>query len=97
MNLAKSNYQHYCRIHDGKVIIEGGGTCRYCSLSLQEIYNRLNRHYINLYNGEVQKSAIINEVNALYRCGTTHSNAKRANGDSYKARITEFYNKIKNY
>ena len=92
MNQAKNNYEHDCGRH--KVT---NPSCGYCSLSLQEIYNRLNRHYINLYNGEVQKTAIINEVNALYRCGTTHSNAKRTNGDSYKARIIEFYNKIKKY
>ena len=75
----------------------GGGKCSYCSLSLQEIYNKLVRHYQNLYNGDVQKTAIMKEVSALYRCGTTHSNSKRANGNSYKAGINEFYNKIKNY
>ncbi len=75
----------------------GGYKCSYCSLSLQEIYNRLDRLYQKLFIGQVQKSAIIKEANALYRCGTTHSNSKRANGNSYKASINEFYNKIKNY
>lgn len=75
----------------------GGYKCSYCSLSLQEIYNKLVRHYQNLYNGDVQKTAIWKEVSALHRCGTTHSNSKRANGNSYKASINEFYNKIKNY
>lgn len=90
MDDAKNNYKHDCGRHVTT-------TCVYCKLGLQEIYNKLNRHYQNLYNGDVQKSEIINEVNALYRCGTTHSNSKRTNGDTYKAGITEFYNKIKNY
>lgn len=89
MDNAKSEYKHDCGRHTA--------SCAYCKLSLQEIYNKLNRHYQNLYNGDVQKSAIINEVNALYRCGTTHSNSKRTNSDTYKSGITEFYNKIKNY
>ena len=81
------NEKHYC----GKDTVITH-SCAYCKLSLQEIYIRLNKHYINLYNGTVQKSAILREVNALYNCAKY-----RRNSDQYMSGITEFYNKIKAY
>lgn len=79
--------KHYC----GKDVVKQH-SCAYCKLSLQDIYNRLNRHYMDLHNGTVKKSGIMNEVNALYRCAQ-----QRKNSDLYKAAISEFYEKIKNY
>lgn len=85
--------KHDCGIHD-KV-----HSCKYCKLSLEEIYRLLDKHYQKLYNGEVQKSEIIKEVEALYKCckdPTCTQHAKQwKNNDPYKANIIEFYNKIK--
>lgn len=89
------NEKHEC----GKVHVKKH-SCAYCNLSLQQIYNKLNRHYMDLHNGTVQKSAVIREVNALYKC-CTDPTSKHApqwrSGDPYKAGIIEFYNKIKDY
>ena len=74
-------------------------SCRYCSLSFEEIYNRLDRYYKDLYNKEKQKSEIMRDVNALYNCCKSHAkHSKQWNSSNpYKARIEEVYNKIKNY
>ena len=96
MDYALEQYKHDCGKHNVKK-----HNCPYCKLSLQEIYNRLNRHYIDLHNGTVQQTAIINEVNALYKCCTDSSCAKHAqqwkNNDSLKASIIECYKKIMAY
>lgn len=75
--------------------------CRYCKLSLKEIYDMLNNYYQQLFVGEIQKSDIIKEVNEMYKCCTdpactTHSQAWK-NGDPYKSGIEEFYRKIKDF
>ena len=89
------NETHDCGQHTSDPV------CRYCKLSLDQIYNMLNRHYMDLHNGTVQKEDIIKEVNALYKCCTDHTTAKHArqwkSGDPHKAGIIEYYNKIKNY
>lgn len=74
-------------------------SCRYCSLSFEEIYNRLDRYYKDLYNKEKQKSEVMRDVNALYNCCKSHAkHSKKWNSSNpYKARIEEVYNKIKNY
>lgn len=80
--------KHYCGKDEKKI-----HSCAYCKLSLQEIYKILNRHYMDLHNGTVQKSDVMmKEVNALYKCSQ-----QRKNSDPYKAGIIEFYEKIKNY
>ena len=97
IDYALEHYRHDC----GKHRTPPQHKCSYCNLSLQEIYNKLNRHYQNLYNNEVQRSDIIKEVEALYKCCKDPTCSKHAQqwkkGDKYKSGIIEFYNKIKNY
>ena len=82
------NEKHYCGNERDKP------TCRYCSLSYAEIYNKLNRIY-----GVKQKSEVIKEANSLYNCCKSHSkHAKQWNNSNpYKASIEEVYKKIKDY
>lgn len=93
MDSKLEGYSHDCGKHNVK-----RHNCAYCKLSLQQIYNRLNSLYIDLYNGDKQKSAVIKEANALYKCCTDPTCASHAqqwrNGDPYKAGIIEFYEKI---
>ena len=76
-------------------------SCNYCKLSLEQIYNRLSAIYIDLYNGTVQRSDVMKEVEALYKCSSDPTCEKHSkqwkNNDPFKAKIIEFYNKIKNY
>ena len=76
-------------------------SCNYCKLSLEQIYNRLNALYIDLYNGTVQRAEIMKEVEDLYKCCSDPTCAKHSkqwkNNDPLKAKIIEFYNKIKSY
>ena len=96
MDNALKNYKYVCTKHDEKK-----HSCGYCKLSLEQIYNRLNRLYIDLHNGTIQKKDIMKEVNSLYKCCTDSTCAKHAQawkkGDRYKTAIIEFYNNIKNY
>lgn len=66
--------------------------CKYCSLSIEDIYKRLESYYIDLYNGKKTKGQIINDVESLYNCA--QKNNKRATG-RYMSRISTYYFKIK--
>ena len=66
--------------------------CKYCSLSIEEIYKRLETYYIDLHNGKKTKEQIKRDVDALYNCA--QKNRKRATG-SYMSRISTYYNRIK--
>lgn len=68
--------------------------CRYCSLSLQQIYHRLDDYYQRIYSSNDRKAARaqwMREINALYNCATGHP-GRRGNG--YKAKITSIYKRI---
>lgn len=67
-------------------------TCKYCSLSIEEIYSRLDKHYANLLNDSDKKEQIINDVEALYTCA--QKNKKRKTG-SFMPKITKYYNRFK--
>lgn len=69
--------------------------CKYCRLSYAQIYERLEDYQLALYNNKTKKSAIIADVEALYRC--FKENKKRVDREGYKTRITEYYNRIKSY
>lgn len=66
--------------------------CRFCSLSAEDIYKRLESYYIDLHNGGKTKEQLMGDVEALYNCA--QKNKKRATG-SYMSRISMYYNKIK--
>ncbi len=80
----------------------GGHKCSYCSLSLQQIYHKLDDLYKRIYSSsdrKAAKKAVMSQVNALYRCCTDASCSKHAaqwksGGDGYKSKITERYNRI---
>lgn len=80
-----------------------GHNCSYCSLSLQQIYHKMDDYYKKIYNSNNRKAAkakVIKEVNALYKCCTDPSCGKHAstwkNGNEYKNKIIERYNRISN-
>lgn len=66
--------------------------CRYCSLSIGEIYKKMEAYYIDLHNGKKTKGQIIGDVNELYNCA--QKNKKRSTGN-YMSRIAKYYNGIK--
>ena len=76
-------------------------SCKYCKLSLEEIYNLLDRHYRNLYNRKVEKKEIWKDVSMLYKCCTDATCAKHASqwrkGGLIKDKIIERYNQIKDF
>lgn len=81
----------------------GGHNCSYCSLSLQQIYHKMDDYYKKIYSSNDRKAAkakVINEVNALYKCCTDTSCSKHAaawkSGNEYKSKIIERYNRISN-
>ena len=94
-----SRYERDC----GKHSVSKGHQCKYCSLSLQQIYNKLDDYYIKIYNSNDRKkarAAVINEVNQLYRCCTdgncrNHSSAWKKS--EYRSKIIDRYNRINNF
>lgn len=93
-----SKYERDCGRHQGR-----GHQCKYCNLSLQQIYNKLDDCYIKIYNSNNRKetkAAVISEVNMLYRCCTdsncrNHSSAWKKS--EFKSRIIDRYNRINNF
>lgn len=73
-------------------------SCRFCNLSLAQIYHRLDDCYQRIYNDRKQKSALIGDVRALYNCCTDSGCRKHSSewrkGGFYKNKIVERYNKI---
>lgn len=67
--------------------------CKYCRLSYEAIYRKLENYYIDIYNGSKTKAQVLGEVEALYAC--VSRNKTRPRNNSYKSRITTYYNKIK--
>ena len=80
----------------------GGHKCSYCSLSLQQIYHKLDDLYKKIYSSsdrKATKKAVMSQVNALYKCCTDatcskHASQWKSGGDGYKSKITERYNRI---
>jgi len=75
--------------------------CGYCSLSLQQIYHKLDDLYKKIYTSSdraATKASVMGQVNGLYNCCTDancqkHASAWRSGGD-YKNKIIERYNRI---
>lgn len=75
-------------------------SCRYCNLSLAQIYHKLDDSYQKIYNDRGKKNSLIGEVRALYNCCTDDDCRKHSSewrkGGFYKKKIVERYNKINN-
>lgn len=75
--------------------------CAYCSLSLQQIYHKLDDLYKKIYTSsdrQATKTSVMGQVNGLYNCCTAADCAKHASqwrsGGDYKNKIVERYNRI---
>lgn len=99
------SHEGICKRHKGggKSVGTGGHTCSYCSLSLQQIFHKMDDYYKKIYSSSDRKAAkakVIKEVNALYQCCTDPTCSKHASawksGGEYKNKITERYNRISN-
>ena len=98
-----SSRERDCGRHKGGGGGASGHSCSYCSLSLQQIYHKMDDYYKKIYSSSDRKAAkakVIKEVNALYQCCTDPSCSKHASawksGGEYKTKIIERYNRISN-
>lgn len=78
--------------NDRRVRSRQAHRCKYCSLSVEDIYKRLESCYIDIHNGKKTKEQVMGEVEALYNCA--QKNSKRRT-DNYMSRISAYYNRIK--
>lgn len=67
--------------------------CKYCSLTYEQIYKKLENYYIDIHNGKKTKAQVMSDVESLYTC--VSKNTKRSANNSIKSRITTYYSKIK--
>jgi len=72
-----------------------GHSCSFCSLNAQEIYQRLDDLYQQLYAGKLTKEQALKTAKSLYNC--YQQNKKRKKDSSYGTKISRFYNSIANY
>lgn len=74
-------------------------SCRYCKLTLEEIYNKIDRHYKDLYNQKAEKKQIMGDVSILFNCCKDPTCAKHAKewkkGGKLPQKIKERYDQIK--
>lgn len=77
----------------GKDVARDKHKCRYCSLTYEEIYQKIEGYYIDIHNGSKDKAKVMGDVSALHNCAVR--NRKRSGGKNYKTRISTYYNKIK--
>lgn len=87
-----SSMTHDCGKHKVK---PKGHSCSFCSLSAQEIYQRLDDLYQQLYAGKPTKEQTLKTAKKLYNC--YQQNRKRKKDSSYGTKISRFYNSIANY
>ena len=94
MDVALENYNYDCGEHQPKKQI----SCGYCKLSLEEIYTRMYRLYLDLRNEEKKKSEVLKEAKALYNCGANHKKQERQwKNSEYKKSIEDYFKSIKDY
>lgn len=68
-------------------------SCKHCGLSYEQIYKKLENHFIDIHNGKKTKAQVMSDVESLYSC--VSKNKKRSAKKSIKYGITRYYNKIK--
>ena len=69
-------------------------SCKYCSMSLSQIYQRMNDCYVKIHTRKATKQDVIGEVNALYKCASQHSSEWKSGG-GIKSKIQQTYDRIK--
>lgn len=97
-----SSKEGICTKHRPRKPVAGGGhKCAHCSLSLQQIYHKMDDYYKKIYSSSDRKAAkakVIDEIEALYKCCTDTNCSKHAaewkSGGEYKNKIIERYNRI---
>lgn len=99
-----SNYEGDCGIaKNHKSVPPRRHSCKYCNLSLQQIYHKLDDYYKKIYNSsnrKATKDGVMSDVNTLYRCCTDGNCTKHSsswNNSEYKSKITDRYNRISNF
>ncbi len=89
-----SRYERDCgRRHTTRVATG----CKYCGLSAQQIYHKLDDYYKMIYNSKDRKAAkenVIAEVELLYSCS---SHASKWRNSNYQALINDRYKRISNF
>jgi len=72
--------------------------CKYCGLSLAQIYQKLEDYYQYVYSNRSAKSSVMADVKMLYNCCTDKRCSKHAaawnKGGKYRAKITDRYKRI---
>lgn len=85
-------------LHKSGPRLKTGHSCKYCNLSLVQIYHKLDDCYQKIYNDRKKKNSLINEVRTLYNCCSDDDCRKHSSewkkGGFYKNKIVERYNKI---
>ncbi|MGN0236879.1 MAG: hypothetical protein ACI4AK_02145 [Lepagella sp.] len=70
-------------------------SCKYCKMSSQQIYHKLDKVYQALYSNNITKQNAINSVKGMYNCYQRHKGSNRDR--SYDSKISSFYNRIVSY
>lgn len=93
-----TKYEQDCGRHKPitpRPIVNSG--CKYCSLSPQQIYHKLDDYYKKIFssnNRKAAKEAVMSDVNLLYGC-SKHSATWKSS--EYKSKIADRYNRISNF
>lgn len=73
-------------------------SCKYCNLTPQQIYQKLDDIYKKIYTSndrKATKESVMADVNLLYSCRKHSASWKKSN--DYKSKITDRYNRIINF
>lgn len=73
--------------------VKVGHRCKYCSMSYEDIYSRIQNISIDIYNGTVSKDQVMAEVEALHKC-VIHNTRRKGDKDRRDS-ILRIYNIIK--
>ena len=89
-----AHYSHDCGMHKPTVL----KSCKYCSLSLEEISKKMVNLYYDLYNETREQAEVLREARSLYSCCISHKRQERQWSTSeYKKTIEDNYKRIKDY
>lgn len=85
-----SSLEQDCGKRHERAIVRPRHSCKYCKLSDQQIYNKLDNYYQKLKTRKVKKDDIMSDVKLLYSCPSWKNGA-------YKDKIENYYNRIVGY